>query len=223
MGLGIDNAEDFAWYMLYGKTPDEEEDNNNNGVSPSVPSEPSTPTEPETPDYTPNPSQSVPSEMESEEFVENQPSFAKRVSMGKDTAPTLEIVDNEAYAPNVSIENPVGAMAPPPSPNEPIVDDDHTLLHPLVVADEDKALFDYFKSIFNQIQASGGCVSIADYGDQAANDSEWLKNMIESGVFTISTVEEIDEDDDGAKDYIKFSATSPSSDTKWCTQLNEVD
>ena len=221
MGLGIDNAEDFAWYMLYGKTPDEED---NNGESPSVPSVPSIPTEPETPVYTPNPSQSVPSEMESEEFVENQPSFAKRGSMGKGTAPTLEIVDNEAYAPNVSIENPVGVMAPPSTPNEPIVDDDNTLLHPLVVADEDKALFNYFKSIFNQIQASGGCVSIADYGEQAANDSDWLKKMIESGVFTISTVEEIDEDDDGVKDYAKFSATSPSSDTNLAyTTTSEID
>ena len=222
MGLGIDNAEDFAWYMLYGKTPDEEE--NNNGVSPSVPSAPSTPTEPETLDYTPNPSQSVPSEMESEEFFEYQPSFAQRGSMGKDTAPTLEIVNNEVYAPNVSIENPVGAIAPPPTLNEPIVNDDNTLLHPLVVADEDKALFDYFKSIFNQIQASGGCVSIADYGDKAANDSEWLKKMIESGVFSISMVEEIDEDDDGEKDYAKFRATSPGSDTNLAyTTTTEVD
>ena len=39
---------------------------------------------------------------------------------------------------------------------------------------EDVDKYNYFKSIFNQIQASGGCVSIADYGDKAANDSEWL-------------------------------------------------
>ena len=101
------------------------------------------------------------------------------------------------------------SSTPPPRPNP---DPEHV------------DMYNYFKSIFNQIQASGGCVSIADYGDKAANDSEWLKKMIESGVFTISTVEEIDEDDDGEKDYAKFRATSPGSDTNLAyTTTTEVD
>ena len=85
-------------------------------------------------------------------------------------------------------------------------------------------MYNYFSSIFNQIQASGGCVSIADYGNNAANDSEWLKKMIESGVFSISMIEEIDEDDDGKNDYAEFRATSPGSDTNLAyTTTTEVD
>ena len=187
MGLGIDNAEDFAWYMLYGKTPDEEEDN---GTSSS--------------------------KSELGEVSENNNQGSKAA---QNETPDLEV--NDSYY--VDDEDDYVGGYPPPTP-EPELNDDATLLYPREIPEEDRALFDYFKSIFNQIQASGGCVSIADYGDQAANDSDWLKKMIESGVFTISTVEEIDEDDDGVKDYAKFSATSPSSDTNLAyTTTSEID
>lgn len=70
--------------------------------------------------------------------------------------------------------------------------------------------FNYYANLFRQIQRAGGCVSIADYngtdGD-AANDSDWLKNMIECGKISLDIV---NTDDDGA---VSFSATSPSSDT----------
>ena len=70
--------------------------------------------------------------------------------------------------------------------------------------------FNYYANLFRQIQRAGGCVSIADYngtdGD-AANNSEWLKNMIECGKIALDIV---NTDDNGA---VTFSATSPSSDT----------
>ena len=71
-------------------------------------------------------------------------------------------------------------------------------------------LFNFYVNIYNQIEASDGCVAISDFnggnGD-AANDSTWLKGMVESGQITISTV---GTDDDG--DTI-FNAASPSSDS----------
>ena len=71
--------------------------------------------------------------------------------------------------------------------------------------------FHYYANIFKQIQAAGDCVSIADYngadGD-AANNSEWLKNMIECGKITVDIV-----DKNNKTGEVSFSGTSPSSDT----------
>ena len=77
--------------------------------------------------------------------------------------------------------------------------------------DQDK--FNYYVSIFNQIQACDkkDCVSIAGYngpdGD-AANDSGWLKNMIECGKITIDIVKT-----DSKTGKVSFNGTSPSSDS----------
>ena len=72
-------------------------------------------------------------------------------------------------------------------------------------------LFNYYVSIYNQIQAAGGCVSIEEYngmdGD-AANDTEWLQNMIQSGQFSIELVKV-----DNSTGETTLDATSPSSDT----------
>ena len=71
--------------------------------------------------------------------------------------------------------------------------------------------FNYYVSIFKQIQASGGCISIADYdgvnGD-AANDSDWLQMMLKCGKITIETATF-----DKVNGAVKFNATSVSSDT----------
>lgn len=71
--------------------------------------------------------------------------------------------------------------------------------------------FNYYANIFKQIQAAGDCVSIADYngadGD-AANNSEWLKNMIECGKITVDIVKP-----NNKTGEVSFSGTSPSSDT----------
>ena len=76
---------------------------------------------------------------------------------------------------------------------------------------EDKSLYNYLVNIFNQIQTSGGCISIAEYdgpsGD-AANNSDWLQNMIKSGQFSINLIEVEEEDK-----TIKFRPTSSGSDT----------
>ena len=57
----------------------------------------------------------------------------------------------------------------------------------------DQADFNYYVKLYKAISASGGCVSIEDFnglnGD-AKNDSEWLRNMVQSGLMTISTMTE---------------------------------
>ena len=87
---------------------------------------------------------------------------------------------------------------------------------------EDKKLYNYLISIFNQIQASGGCISIDEYngpsGD-AANNSDWLLNMIKSGQFSINIIETDEEDQ-----TVKFNPTSPSADTYLSeTTTTEID
>ena len=71
--------------------------------------------------------------------------------------------------------------------------------------------FRYYVSIFNQIQAAGGCASISDYdgtnGDAASN-SDWLQNMIQCGKITLEIV-----NTDKTNDKVTFSTSSPSSDT----------
>lgn len=72
--------------------------------------------------------------------------------------------------------------------------------------------FNFYKDIFKQIEHYGGCVSIESFngtlsGD-AANNSEWLKSMVETGIFTIDTYKV-----DNSTGELKSSTTSPSSDT----------
>ena len=70
--------------------------------------------------------------------------------------------------------------------------------------------FNYYMSIYKQIEACGGCISIDEYdgpnGD-AANNSEWLQNMIRSGQLFVDIVE-----DDKETGKVKLATTSPSSD-----------
>ena len=76
--------------------------------------------------------------------------------------------------------------------------------------DFNQDLFNYYVDIYNEIQACGGCVSITDYngfnGD-AANDSEWLKSMVQCGKISI----EVFKTDKKTGDF-SVEATSPSSD-----------
>ena len=71
-------------------------------------------------------------------------------------------------------------------------------------------IFNYYVSLYNQIKAAGGCVSIRDYdgpnGD-AANNSDWLQGMVQSGEITIEIVET-----DPKNGNVLFDTTSPSSD-----------
>ena len=78
--------------------------------------------------------------------------------------------------------------------------------------DFNKEDFTYYENIFKQIEAAGGCVSITEFdgpmnGD-AANDSDWLKNQLESGRFTIEIVET-----DKKTGEVKLNTTSIATDT----------
>ena len=78
----------------------------------------------------------------------------------------------------------------------------------------DEDLMNYYIDLFKKIEAAGGnCISIDDYNEgnnnsDAANDSEWLKNMIECGKISISTISK-----DNKTGEISYDATSPSTDT----------
>ena len=80
--------------------------------------------------------------------------------------------------------------------------------------------FNYYISIFKQIQASGGvCRPISDYKGNAANDSEWLQAMIQCGELSIDIV-----DKDKKTGLITLDATSPSSDISLSyTPTTEID
>ena len=71
--------------------------------------------------------------------------------------------------------------------------------------------FNYYVSVFNQIQANGGCIISIDkfngFSGDAANDPEWLTTMVQCGQITI---ENVATEDDGST---VFDTTSPSSDT----------
>ena len=77
--------------------------------------------------------------------------------------------------------------------------------------DYDMTLFNYYVSVYNQIQLCGGCVSINDYnglnGD-AANDTDWLQSMVQCGQFSIEII-----DTDPKTGKVSFDSTSPSSDS----------
>ena len=79
-------------------------------------------------------------------------------------------------------------------------------------SDFNKEDFTYYENIFKQIEAADGCVSITKFdgpmnGD-AANDSDWLKNQLESGRFTIEIVET-----DKKTGEVKLTTTSIATDT----------
>ena len=82
----------------------------------------------------------------------------------------------------------------------------------------DEEDFNYYVNIFKQIQANGGscvsianCVSVGDYngfdGD-AANDSDWLRDMIQSGRITVEHVNM-----DKKNGHVSFASTSVPSDS----------
>ena len=77
--------------------------------------------------------------------------------------------------------------------------------------DFNTSLYNYFVSIYKQIEACGGCVSIEDYngpeGDAASN-SDWLQSMIQSGQITLYTTEY----DKNTAGY-KMNAASPNSES----------
>ena len=78
------------------------------------------------------------------------------------------------------------------------------------IEDFNREDFDYYVNIFKQIQQAGGCVSISDYngpnGD-AANDSDWLQNMIKCGKISLNIVHTDN------KGNAELRASSPSSDS----------
>jgi len=89
--------------------------------------------------------------------------------------------------------------------------------------DLDMTLFSYYCNIYNQIQTCGDCVSINEYngvlkdGDAATN-SDFLKEKIESGEFTIETVK------DNRDGTVTMQGTSTSSDDKLgLTATTEID
>ena len=82
--------------------------------------------------------------------------------------------------------------------------------------------FNYYMSIYKQIEYCGGCVPITDYngsnGD-AANDSDWLHAMVECGEISIEILTE-----DSKTGDIKLASTSPSSDISVSeTQTTDID
>jgi hypothetical protein len=79
------------------------------------------------------------------------------------------------------------------------------------VPDINQEQFDYYVSIFNQIQACGGCISIDEYNGphgNAANDADWLHNMVQSGLISVELVNV-----DPRTGKTTLSRTSPSSDS----------
>ena len=85
--------------------------------------------------------------------------------------------------------------------------------------EDDYSDFEYYSNIYKQIEANGGsvidinsCVNIKSFdgfdGD-AANNSEWLKNMIQSGNITIEKVTT-----NSKNGKLEFSSTGVPSDDK---------
>lgn len=83
-------------------------------------------------------------------------------------------------------------------------------------------MYNYFVSIYRQISACGGCVSIEEFngpeGDAATN-SDWLKSMIESGEITLNVSEY-----NKRTGEFKLEASSPSSESVVSyTQTSQID
>lgn len=78
----------------------------------------------------------------------------------------------------------------------------------------DQSEYSYYVSIYNQIQATGGCISINDsdftgvFGGDVSNDSDWLQAMLMTGKVTLSTIST-----DSKTGEVTLNATSPSSDS----------
>ena len=79
---------------------------------------------------------------------------------------------------------------------------------PLDTEEFDYNSFNYYVSIYKQIEFAGGCASIDEYNGDAANDSDWLQNMVQSGQFTIEVINE-----DNKTGEVTLATTSPSSDS----------
>ena len=71
--------------------------------------------------------------------------------------------------------------------------------------------FNYYVRMYNEIKQAGGCVSIDEFdgelGGDASTDSDWLKNQLSSGKFSICTVK-----DEKNGDYT-ISTTSTATDS----------
>ena len=79
------------------------------------------------------------------------------------------------------------------------------------VPEIDLDLFNYYVSIYNQIEYCGGCISINDYSGpngNAANDAEWLTNMVQSGLISIEEIKI-----DSRTGDVSLRQQSPASDT----------
>jgi len=80
-------------------------------------------------------------------------------------------------------------------------------------ADKDQAEFNYYVRVFQEIKQANGCVAISDFdgidgiGD-AANDSEWLKQMISCGKIIVDVSEK-----DSKTGNVSFKATTVASDS----------
>lgn len=88
--------------------------------------------------------------------------------------------------------------------------------------DFDNESFNYYVEIYKQIEESNGCVSIQDFdgfnGD-AANDSDWLQAMVQSGQITISSIEK----DQKTGDIDLEGAAVASESTLEYTPTSEID
>ena len=85
--------------------------------------------------------------------------------------------------------------------------------------DFNQSKFDYYVRMYKEIEAAGGnCTSIQDYdssiadyqenGTRAANDSDWLQNMIKCGKITVDMVKV-----DSKTGEVSFASTSVPSDS----------
>ena len=78
--------------------------------------------------------------------------------------------------------------------------------------DFDETEFNYYVRMFNEIEEAGTCVGISsfngDLGGDASTDSDWLKQQLTSGKFSISSV-----NTDKKNGKISFSTTSTATDS----------
>ena len=86
--------------------------------------------------------------------------------------------------------------------------------------DLDTGLYNYYVNIYNQIAQCGSCISISEFngtlGGDAANDSDFLRDKIASGEFTIEIVKS------NKNGSIEMTGTSPSSD-EFVSFVNATD
>ena len=77
----------------------------------------------------------------------------------------------------------------------------------------DTDMFNYYVNIYNQIKLCGGCVSIDDFDGpseyaDAANNSDWLQAMVNSGQMVIEII-----NTDSKTGEVSYTTTSPNSDS----------